>query len=49
MTDINDNEFEELPERDERQEIRAIVLEHEMRLIGRLLLRERPLARASLS
>ena len=36
---------EELPQRDQRQEIRALVAEPQVRLVGRLLLRERPLAR----
>ncbi len=36
---------EEFPQRDERQEIGAIVAKHEVRLIGRLLLRQRPVAR----
>ena len=36
---------EELPQREERQEIRPLVPEQEVRLVGRLLLRERPIAR----
>ena len=37
--------LEELPEREQRQEIGALVAEQEVRLVGRLLLRERPIAR----
>ena len=36
---------EEFPERDERQEIGALVAKAQVRLVGRLLLLERPLAR----
>ena len=36
---------EELPQRDQRQEIGALVAEPQVRLVGRLLLLERPLAR----
>ena len=36
---------EELPKGEQRQEVRPLVPEHEMRLVGRLLLRERPFAR----
>ena len=36
---------EELPEREERQEIGALVAKAQVRLVGRLLLCERPLAR----
>ena len=36
---------EEFPQREKRQEIGAVVAKQEMRLVGRLLLRERPVAR----
>ena len=36
---------EELPQREQRQEIGPLVAEHEMRLVGGLLLRERPIPR----
>ena len=37
--------FEEFPERQKGQEIGALVAKQEVRFVGRLLLRERPLAR----